>query len=244
MESWHVFSDPEAMAEEIACQWQEQASQAEKEGRVFSVVLSGGSTASRIYRRLAEQDYADRIPWHVVHFFWADERCVPPENEESNYGNCRRFLLGSLTIPDENIHRIRGEEAPAAESARYEREIQNHMRLRKNRDDFFDWVLLGVGSDGHTASLFPGQDALNSANLCEEVSHPQTGQMRITLTPLAIKKSNHITFHVIGQGKARIVSEMVSESCKKSGYPAAHIQGEWFLDRKAASSLSPESEGS
>ena len=130
MESWRVFSDPEAMAEEIASQWQERASQAEKEGRVFSVVLSGGSTASRIYQRLAEPDYADRIPWHVVHFFWADARCVPPENEESNYGNCRRFLLGSLTIPDENIHRIRGEEDPAAESARYEREIQNHMRLR------------------------------------------------------------------------------------------------------------------
>ncbi len=244
MESWRVFSDPEAMAEEIACQWQEQASQAEKEGRVFSVVLSGGSTASRIYQRLAEPDYAGRIPWHVVHLFWADERCVPPESEESNYGNCRRFLLDPLVIPSANVHRIQGEEEPAAESARYEREIQNHMRLRKNRDDFFDWVFLGVGSDGHTASLFPGQDALNSTNLCEEVSHPQTGQMRITLTPLAIKKSNRITFHVIGQGKAKIVPELVSESSKKSGYPAAHIQGEWFLDREAASNLCGGSTGS
>ena len=129
MESWRVFSDPEAMAEEIAFQWQERAGQAEKEGRIFSVVLSGGSTASRIYRRLAEQDYVDQIPWHVVHFFWADERCVPPENEESNYGNCRRFLLDHLTIPGENIHRIRGEEDPVAQSACYEREIQDPQHL-------------------------------------------------------------------------------------------------------------------
>ena len=241
MESWRVFSDPEAMAEEIACQWQEQASQAEKEGRVFSVVLSGGSTASRIYQRLAEPGYADRIPWHVVHLFWADERCVPPESEESNYGNCRRFLLDPLVIPSANVHRIQGEEEPAAESARYEREIQDHMRLRKERDDFFDWVFLGVGSDGHIASLFPGQDSLISEKLCEKVRHPQSDQSRITLTPAALKKSNRITYHVIGLEKAGIVSDLISGSARKDSYPAAQVSGEWYLDREAASSINLDS---
>ncbi len=238
MKSVRLFSDPETMAEEIALQWQESASLAEKEERIFSVVLSGGSTAERIYRKLAEQGYAERIPWQAVHLFWADERCVSPESEESNYGNCRRFLLNHIPIPKENTHRIRGEDDPAWESARYEREIQNHMALRKGQTDFFDWVFLGVGSDGHTASLFPGHGSVNSLNLCEEVPHPQTGQMRVTLTPLAIKKSKRITYHVIGRGKAEIISDLVSGSGETSRYPAAHVQGEWYLDSEAASNLS------
>ena len=244
MKTVRVFRDPEMMANENALQWQERAVRAEKEGHVFSVVLSGGSTTSRIYQRLAEKDYADQIPWHVVHVFWADERCVPPESEESNYGNCHRFLLDHISIPDENIHRIRGEEDPAAESARYAREIQDHIALRKDQDTFFDWIFLGVGSDGHTASLFSGQDSLRSSNLCEEVRHPQSGQMRITQTPLAIRKSSRITYHVIGREKAEIVSELVSEKGEVKHYPAAHIQGEWYLDHEAASKLDISSMGS
>ena len=237
MKSLRVFTSPEAMAEEIAFQWQEQANQAQKEGGVFSVVLSGGSTAARLYRRLAERDYADGIPWHVVHLFWADERCVSPKSEESNYGNCRRFLLNHIPLPNENIHRIRGEKDPVTESDRYAREIQNHMALRKEQVVFFDWLFLGVGSDGHMASLFPMQDSLNSSNLCEKVLHPQTNQTRITLTPAAIKRSNRITYHVIGQSKAEVISKLVSKSPESKKFPAAHVLGEWYLDHAAASSL-------
>ena len=237
MKSVRVFPDPEAMTGEIARQCQERAGRAEREGRVFSVVLSGGSTAEQAYRRLTEKECCDNIPWHCVHIFWADERCVSPQNKESNYGNSRRFLLDHIPIPKENIHRIRGEDDPAAESARYEREVKDHMLLRKGQTDFFDWVLLGVGSDGHTASLFPGQDSLSSLNLCEKVSHPQTGQMRITLTPSVIKKSNRITYHIISREKAEIVSDVVSGSAGTESYPAAHISGEWYLDHEAASKL-------
>ena len=92
MESVHLFSNFEAMAEKIALEWQDRACQAEKEGDIFSVVLSGGNTASHIYRRLANKNFADKIPWHLVHFFWADERCVPPESDQSNFGKVsRRF---------------------------------------------------------------------------------------------------------------------------------------------------------
>ena len=238
MKSVHLFSNFEAMAEKIALEWQDRACQAEKEGDIFSVVLSGGNTASNIYSRLANKNFADKVPWHLVHFFWADERCVPPESDQSNFGNCQRFLLNYLTIPNKNIHRIRGEEDPTVESYRYAQEVQDHVLLRKNQNTFFDWVFLGVGVDGHTASLFPEQSSLmNSQNLCEEVTHPQTGQTRITLTPLAIKSSSRVIYHVVGGVKARVISTLLSKSKEKDSYPAAHIRGEWYLDQAAASYL-------
>jgi 6-phosphogluconolactonase len=240
MKPVRVFSSPEAMAIEIALQWYEQAGLMERGGSVFSIVLSGGSTAEKIYKQVAEQGNASRIDWHGVHLFWADERCVPPESEESNYGNCRRFLLDHIPIPKENIHRIRGEEDPSIESVRYSQEIQDHMLLRKGQAKLFDWTFLGVGSDGHTASLFSKQDSLKSENFCEKVRHPQSDKIRITLTPFALRKSNRITYHAIGKEKAEIVSELVSEFSRKDSYPAAQVTGEWYLDREAASYLSSD----
>ena len=138
MKSVRVFSNPDAMAEEIARQWQEQTHQAKKDGRIFSVVFSGAGAAEQAYRGLAAKKFFGKIPWHCVHIFWADERCVSPQNKESNYGNCRRFLLDYIPIPDENIHRIRGEEDPSVESARYAKEIQDHILLRKGQATLFD----------------------------------------------------------------------------------------------------------
>ena len=237
MQPVRLFSSPELMAEEIALEWQRLILKTEKAGGIFSGVLSGGRTASLMYRRLADKDYADTIPWHLVHLFWADERCVPPESEESNYGNCQRFLLDHIPIPQNNIHRIRGEENPVDESFRYSQEIKNHILLREDQTNFFDWVLLGVGSDGHTASLFCDQGTVNSPNLCETLRHPNTGKTRITLTPLAIRKSHRITYHVIGREKSHIVSELVSKSSGSEKLPAACITGEWYLDQDAASRL-------
>ena len=239
MKSLRIFPNPGTMAKEIASQLERYSSQAEKEGRVFSVVLSGGSACTRLYRGLAEQSFVNKIPWHVIHLFWADERCVPPKSEESNYGVCRSVLLDYIPIPKDNIHRIRGEGDPAAESIRYAKEIHNHMEWRNGSLNFFDWIFLGVGTDGHTASLFPGHNSLNSPNLCDMVRHPQTAQIRITLTPSAIRQSHRITYHVFGKEKAKIISEIFSKTGKKNNYPAAQLSGEWFLDSDAASSLSP-----
>ena len=225
MESLRVFDSSELMAKEIALQLKGYADQAEKDGNIFSLVLSGGNTDTRLYGEFALRGSVDKIPWHIVHLFWADERCVSPENEESNYGTCRSILLDHIPIPKENIHRIRGEEDPLKESARYSREMQNHMELRKGQPNLFDWVFLGVGVDGHTASLFFEHDSLNSSNLCEMVRHPQTGQIRITMTPFAIRRSNRITYHVIGQGKSDIILKLVSKTEDSKKYPAAHIFG-------------------
>ena len=159
MESLCIFSDPDTMTKEIASQLEKNADQTEKDGRIFTLVLSGGSTCIHLYRAIAEQRFADRIPWHVMHLFWADERCAPPENEESSYRICRSILLDRIVISNSNIHRIRGEEDPIFESTRYAKEIQDHMMLREGQAIFFDWVFLGVGTDGHTASLFARDDS-------------------------------------------------------------------------------------
>jgi 6-phosphogluconolactonase len=183
MATFSVFPDSESMAEEITSGWYDQIQQAEKEDDVFSVVLSGGKTASRVYRNLANLKSLELLCWERVHIFWADERCVSPEHEESNYFNVQRTFLADLQVPRGNIHRIHGEKEPSGESLRYEKEIINHLALRKDKQKLFDWVFLGLGSDGHTASLFPGQEYLfDTQNLCAVVEHPVTGQKRITLT--------------------------------------------------------------
>jgi 6-phosphogluconolactonase len=243
MESLRVFDSSELMAKEIAFQLKGYTDQAEKEGNIFSIVLSGGSSGARLYGEFAKRSSIDKIPWHVVHLFWADERCVSPENEESNYGNCCHFLLNHIPIPMENVHRIRGEEDPEAESIRYALEIQEHALLRKGQRNIFDWVFLGIGADGHTASLFYGDDSISSSNMCEVVRHPETDQTRITLTPSAIKKSKRTTYHVIGREKSGIISELVSQTGGHANYPAAHISGEWYLDSEAASKLNPKNLG-
>ena len=233
-----VFSDPRAMGREIANRFCQGAGLAAKAKNIFSVVLSGGSTASKVYREAALLLRGKKILWERVHIFWADERCVLPDSVESNYQTISRSFLNDVPIPYNNVHRIKGEEDPETESIRYAQEIRDHLMLRNNKDVFFDWVLLGVGVDGHTASLFPGGDLFQSRNICEVVRHPQTGQSRVTLTPMAIERSNRITYHVIGREKARIVSKLASPSPPGyEDYPAAQIPGEWFLDREAASNL-------
>ena len=240
MKPVRVFADSEAMAEEIARRWHHGAKLATKSKGVYSVVLSGGTTASKVYHKLASPLWINKIPWDTVHIFWADERCVFPESEESNYQTICRAFLNHVPIPEKNVHRIKGEEDPEQESIRYAQEIKDHMILRNGQDVFFDWILLGVGVDGHTASLFPGQEKnLKSSNLCEVARHPETDQKRVTLTPIAIQRSTCITYHVIGQKKSETVSELVSESPQNKKYPAAHIAGEWYLDEVAASNLGP-----
>ena len=238
MATLRVFSDSESIAEEIASRWRDQIQQAEEKDDVFSVVLSGGSTASLVYSHLAKLKSVESICWERVHIFWADERCVSPEHEESNYLNIQRTFLNDIQIPGENVHRIRGEEEPSGESCRYEKEIIDHLMLRKDEEKLFDWVLLGLGSDGHTASLFSGQESLlDTQNLCAVVEHPDSGQKRITLTPYALNRSGSVTYHVIGSGKAAMVSELISEDSDDKRFPAGYIEGEWFLDTAAASKV-------
>jgi 6-phosphogluconolactonase len=236
MVSFRIFPDSQSIAEKIAFCWYAQAQKAAMDKRVFSVVLSGGATASLVYRHLAQYKPMSPVIWKWVHIFWADERCVPPEHEESNYLNIQRTFLKDIQIPKKNIHRIRGENKPFSECLRYEKEIIDHQILKSSDDKLFDWVLLGVGSDGHTASLFPGQDfLLGSQEMCVVVRHPVTGEKRITLTPYALNQSSRVTYNVVGSDKADKISDLVLETSRNNRFPTDYIKGEWFLDYAAAS---------
>ena len=232
-----IFIDSEKLADEIARSWCEQVRWAVNNCGTFSVVLSGGNQDPALYERLSEPKWRNCIPWESVHIFFADERCVPPDDEESNYNMICDHLLNHISIPEKNVHRMRGECDPVEESFRYAEEIQNHLVLRKKKTYFFDWVFLGVGPDGHTASLFPGHNLKNSNKLCEMTQHPKTGQRRITMTPLALNNSRRITYHAIGKRKAEILFKLATDPSAGSLFPAAQIRGEWFLDREAASRL-------
>ena len=206
----------------------------------FNVALSGGKTPNLFFETLAEK-YADKIPWEKIHFWWGDERCVPVENKESNYGIAFKKLLSKFQIPEENIHRIRGEANPDEEADRYSREIDDHLNMRGDWP-VFDLIILGLGNDGHTASIFPDEleQWMDYHRNCGVATHPITGQKRITLTGKVLNNSNRIYFLVTGKKKAMRISEIMNDEEAAKLLPAYYIQpnnGElvWYLDEEAAS---------
>ncbi len=145
---------PSELAEKFAYEMTRMITESVKNSATFTVALSGGSTPELLFTVLGG-NYAESVDWKYVHFFWGDERCVPPGNPESNFGMAQKEFLGRIDIPSINIHRIRGEDDPENEAVRYSDEI---LMFAANRDGLplFDLILLGLGEDGHTASIFPG----------------------------------------------------------------------------------------
>ena len=172
--------------------------------------------------------------------FWGDERCVPPDHRESNFGNAYKALLSKIDFPDSHVHRIEGELEPAEAIKRYERVIQENIALGKRDIPVFDWLFLGLGSDGHIASIFPNSE-LNSygSSICAASAHPQSGQKRITLQLEVINNARRISFLVTGKSKAEIVARVIKHAEKYSDYPATWVKPyegttEWYLDNTAA----------
>lgn len=213
-------------------------------GRRLNIALSGGNTSKAFFEKTAMNQLKTKKPvsWTNIHFFWVDERCVPPAHAESNYGMTYATFLSKIDMPESNIHRIKGEEDPMIEAYRYEQEINAHVPLKKGVP-VFDWIFLGAGDDGHTASIFPNRTDLPvSANICEAVEHPVTGQSRITLTGRPIIQAKKITFLVTGESKKLIVRQIINQEPAASHYPAAYIHAqqhdsEWYLDAAAAKFL-------
>lgn len=226
----------EALAEQIA-EWA-------REGSLEHIALSGGSTPEVLFDTLAE-DFWFRIPWKELHFYWGDERCVAPDDAQSNYRMAREHLFEPLPVPDAHIHRIRGEDDPGSEARRYADVLQGGLPA-ENGLPRFDLVLLGMGDDGHTASVFPHQAELwDSERLCEVARHPESGQRRITLTGGIINNAARIVLLVTGAGKAQRVAEILSGNGERDRYPAARVAPRdgrliWILDEAAASGLPPE----
>ncbi len=210
----------------------------------FTIVLSGGSTPKGIYQCMAGASYRDKFRWEKMHFFWSDERWVSPEDQKSNYRMVSEALLTKIKIPSGNIHPIQTTEGDLQASARlYEEAIIDFFKLKKDEFPRFDLILLGLGRDGHTSSLFPGNPALLVKDRwVVPVSQKGITEKRITLTLPAINHAGMIFFLVSGLEKADIVAEVL-ENEKKTAFPANEIspcQGKlcWFLDKAAASRFS------
>lgn len=235
-----IMNDKEALAEALADEFESAASRVAEAGRTMFVALSGGSTPALFFRSLA----ARTINWETIHFYWGDERCVPPENVESNFLMASRELLNRIRVPEENIHRVRGEMDPDQEAERYALEIVRNLPLNSFGIPAFDWIILGLGTDGHTASIFPGFRLRPAqGSLCAVAGHPETGQERITFTLPLINGARRVSFLVSGENKSEIVTSILQKSEGFLEYPAAHVSPqegilEWFLDRGAGSGIS------
>lgn len=227
----HTSKTPEDLANDFAEQlitWID-----ETPGETFHLALSGGKTPSMLYSLLAGK-YLNEVPWQKIDFWWGDERMVSPGDPESNFGVASKLLFSRIELSPGQIHRIKGEEDPAFESKRYGSEIRRVIPVVNGWPEF-DLIMLGLGDDGHTASIFPDQMyLLESDEITGIALHLNTGQQRITLTGKVLNNARRVAFLVSGESKAKILTEILHNSENSSVYPASHIhpKGElhWFVD--------------
>jgi len=235
----HIFKSPEDLADKFADRLMSWVKN--KSGKTFHLAISGGKTPDLLFSILAKK-YADSSLWQKIHFWWVDERMVPPSDPESNFGVAQKLLFSLISIPEENIHRMKGENAPEAEALSYSTQIQENVPQR-NGWPVFDLILLGMGDDGHTASIFPDQmNLLHSSHICEVTTQPQSGQKRITLTGKAIFHASKVCFLITGSNKAERLSEIWNNPERAKLLPAAQIHSEngdleWYIDESAAQLL-------
>ena len=207
---------------------------------VCSVALSGGETPRRMYNRLAKATFANSVDWNKVHVFFGDERVVPPTDHQSNFGMVDHELLSHLDIPDRNVHRILGEISPEDAARRYEQVLEDVFGYQEVR---FDLVLLGLGEDGHTASLFPGTRALNEEQHSVSPNFvPQLESWRISLTFPIINKARWIVFLVAGTSKAAILRRVIGANGPSKDLPATMVLPKegillWMIDTDAWSQI-------
>ncbi|MBX3004509.1 MAG: 6-phosphogluconolactonase [Anaerolineales bacterium] len=205
----------------------------------FDVALSGGSTPLSAYAQLAAPPLRDSVDWQQVHIFWSDERCVPPDDAQSNYAAAKAALLDHVAIPQANIHRMRGELPPAQAAEDYRQQLAEHFHTPAF--PIFDLILLGLGTDGHTASLFPGSAALRTGEVPVTENYVSSLESwRLTFTLPLINSARKVAFLVSGAGKAAMVSEVLTPGGRPLPAKAVnpHSGGlTWLLDTDAAASL-------
>jgi 6-phosphogluconolactonase len=217
-----VLSDLEELSHSAAREFVRIANEKVKTGCTLSVALAGGSTPKRLYELLADEKepYRSAVNWRNINFFWSDERCVPPDSEESNFRMANEILLKPLGIPSANIYRLKGESEPKTAADEYERLLRLIFNVYADVPQF-DLILLGMGSDGHTASLFPQSDVLlENGKLVASSFVKKFGQFRLTLTPSVINRAANIIFLVSGADKASALHELLEGNHNPEMFPA------------------------
>ena len=238
--SLRVFDDAATLSGAAADELELTASESISRRGVCSFVLAGGNTPRELYRRLASPSYRDLIDWAHIEIFWGDERCVPPDHPASNYSMAQEALVSHVPIPRAQVHRIRGELEPNRAAALYDQEIRAVTGSGQPR---FDVVLLGVGVDGHTASLFPDTPNLvDEKRLVVATVSPRPPRSRVTLTLRTINSARKAMFLVAGSEKAAIVAALANDAATSATLPAALVRPQggqllWMLDREAAAQL-------
>ena len=239
-----IFEDMEHLSQAAATLFVEQAAAAITERGRFLVALNGGSTPSPLFQLLATE-YREKVDWRPIHVFWGDERCVPPQDPGSNYRQAQDAFLGHVPIPESNIHRIKGEFAPVDASNAYALELKD---FASSPFDYprFDLVYLGMGEDGHTASLFPGSDVdVSGPTLPVTANYQDRPANRVTLTQLVFNQARVVVVMATGEKKAATLAEVLSGRYNPERYPAQRIEPKdgkliWLVDEDAASKLPRE----
>jgi 6-phosphogluconolactonase len=236
-----IFADAAELAREAARRFAELAVAFTNDAGRFTVALSGGSTPKAMFQILAEKPFADSLPWRSIYFFWGDERCVPPDHAESNYRMANETLLSKVPVPRENIFRIPAEDEDHERAAAiYSETLQTFFA---DEQPGLDLVFLGMGADGHTASLFPGTTALCAdGGVAVENYVDKLQSWRITLTADAINRARNVIFIVAGEDKAPAIKEVIEGPRNPKQYPSQLIKPShgallWIVDEAATKLL-------
>lgn len=235
-----IFENAAATSRAVAELIKEKA-KATPNDKFLNLAVSGGTTPRMLFELLGNE-YETSIDWKKIRFFWVDERCVEPTDSESNFGMTYDAFLQKTLVPGENIFRMKGEEIPEFEAERYRDLLLSELPARVGYP-VFDLVLLGMGNDGHTASIFPNDLSLIDSEFSVAVNiNPYTQQKRLTLTGNTINNASQIVFIITGENKSKILKEIIQKKPSSKNYPASYIGTEkgnvdFFVDKTAASKL-------
>jgi 6-phosphogluconolactonase len=241
-----VFDDVTTLNEAVAHQWQSIAESAVRDRGAFHVALAGGGTPRKLYERLTQPEHRNGLPWDLTHVYFGDERCVPQDHADSNYRMASNALLSHASIPPSQIHAMFNPSLSAKENAdHYAGLLADHLPTSASGQPMFDLILLGMGDDGHTASLFPGTEILHETNraVAAQFVH-KLDAWRISLTFPTINAARNIAILVAGVGKADRMAEIYGNDTSTSSYPIQRVNPtgrlDWYLDRDAAQHITHE----
>ena len=239
MQALHIYPGIHELTRELCADFYQHINRLHRKKKSIHIALSGGNTPGAFFDMLARDAGSAADFWKPVHLYWVDERCVPPDHPESNYGMTFERLLQKIPVTAGHVHPIRGGDDPEFECIRYADEIRKNVPVEKGFP-VFDWIFLGMGDDGHTASIFPGNTALFDTELiCARAVHPVSGQQRITLTGKVINQAKRISFLVTGESKSPVISKVLHKEPGSELFPASFINPvhgklDWYLDEPAA----------